>query len=221
VPKTRATVVTIRTVIQPGNKAYEHTIVIANGRARSGDELDRWRLFDFANDRVTFVDDVNRTFRTVPMATLVHDRLAAIDDKLPDNIPRAQLVATNAAKSIDGVNAKQSVIRLGGYVHELWIGAHPSIPPQLFPMMIASRAPSSPYEPVMKTVDRALMDVKGFPLAEHSELPYGNKKMVVDKSVVAIDQREVPDWWLNVSRDYKDVTPKPVTAPAASPRSDS
>jgi len=219
VRKTRATVVTIRTTIQPGNKAYEHTIVIANGRARSGDELDRWRLFDFANERVTFVDDVNKTFRTVPMATLVHDRLAAIDDKLPDTIPRAQFVATNAAKSIAGVNAKQSVIRLGGYVHELWIGAHPSIPPQLFPMMIASRAPSSPYEPVMKSVDRALMDVKGFPLAEHSELPYGNKKMVVDKSVVAIDQREVPDWWLNVSRDYKDVAPKPVTAPAASPRS--
>jgi len=218
VRKTRATVVTIRTTIQPGNKAYEHTIVIANGRARSGDELDRWRLFDFANDRVTFVDDVNKTFRTVPMATLVHDRLAAIDDKLPDNIPRAQLVATNATRSIDGVNAKQSVVRLGGYVHELWIGAHPSIPPQLFPMMIASRAPSSPYEPVMKTVDRALMDVKGFPLAEHSELPYGNKKMVVDKSVVAIDQREVPNTMLNVPATYRNVATTP-TAPAASPRS--
>jgi len=218
VPKTRATVVTIRTTIQPGNKAYEHTIVIANGRARSGDELDRWRLFDFANDRVTFVDDVSKTFRTVPMATLVHDRLAAIDDKLPDNIPRAQLVATNATRSIDGVNAKQSVVRLGGYVHELWIGAHPSIPPQLFPMMIASRAPSSPYEPVMKTVDRALMDVKGFPLAEHSELPYGNKKMVVDKSVVAIDQREVPNTMLNVPATYRNVATTP-TAPAASPRS--
>lgn len=212
----RATVVTIRTVIQPGNKTLDHTIVIANGRARSGDELDRWRLFDVANDRVTFVDDINKTFRTLPMDTLVHDRLGALDDPLPDSIPRAQIVAARAAKSMQGVIARQWIVKLGGYSRELWIAEHPSIPPKLFAMMLASRPPSSDFEPMMKSVDSVLLKTSGFPLAEHSELPYGNKKMTVDKSVVSIEQRDVPQWWLSVNPAYKDVTP---TAPAANPRS--
>jgi len=41
------TVVTIQTTIQPANKTYTHTLVIANDRARSSDEVDEWRLFDF------------------------------------------------------------------------------------------------------------------------------------------------------------------------------
>src|SRR5205085_8023047 len=69
-PRTRATVVTIQTTIQPGNKTTSHTLVIANGRARSSDELDSWRLFDLANGRVTFVSDVEKTYRTVPLAQL-------------------------------------------------------------------------------------------------------------------------------------------------------
>jgi len=48
--------------------------------------------------------------------------------------------------------------------------------------------------------------VSGFPLAEHSELVFGKKKMSVDKQVVKIEQRDVPKWWLNVRGDYKDVT---------------
>ena len=46
VPKIRATVVTIQTTLQPQKKSYTHALVIAEGRARSGDEVDSWRLFD-------------------------------------------------------------------------------------------------------------------------------------------------------------------------------
>jgi hypothetical protein len=207
-PQTRATVVTIQTTIQPGNKTTSHTLVIANGRARRSDELDSWRLFDLANDRVTFVNDVEKTFRTVPGKQLAKDRRGALGDPLPDDLPHAQIAATNTKKTLQGVTATQSVVRLGGYTHELWIGQHPLIPPQLYAMIVASQSPSSPLVPVMKNVDEALMNVRGFPLAEHSELVYGDKKMTVDRQVTKIEQRDVPAWWLNVRGDYKDVTIK-------------
>ena len=212
-PQTRATVVTIETTIQPGNKTTSHTLVIANGRARSGDELDSWRLFDLTNDRVTYVNDIDRTFRTVPRAQLEKDRRGALDDPLPDALPRAQFAVTNATKAIQGVPAKQSVVKLGGYTHELWIGQHPSIPAKLYALIVASEPPSSPLIPVMKNVDEALLKVSGFPLAEHSELTYGNKKMTVDKQVTKIEQRDIPAGLLNVNGGYKDLT-----TPAASPR---
>jgi len=212
----RAVVVTIRTTIQPGNKTLDHTVVIANGRARSTDELDKWRLFDFANDRVTFVDDINKTIRVVPMETLVRDHLAALRETLPDNVPRAQLETTKQTKSIQGVTASESVVKLGGYTHQLWIGVHPAIPQKLFAMMLASRAASSPFEPAMKTVDEELLKISGFPLAEHAELPYGNKRMTVDKSVVSIDQREVPMALLNVNPAYRNVTPSGSEGPGRS-----
>ena len=44
----------------------------------------------------------------------------------------------------------------------------------------------------MTRVDEALMNVSGFPLADHAELPFGNKKMIVDAQVVKIEQRDVP-----------------------------
>jgi hypothetical protein len=206
-PQARATVVTIQTTIQPGNKTTSHALVIANGRARSSDELDSWRLFDLANGRVTFVNDVEKTYRTVPIAELEKDLRGALDDPLPADLPRAQIATTKATKTIAGVTATQSIVKLGGYTRELWIGQHPLIPPRLYAMIVASESPSSPLVPVMQNVDEALLKVNGFPLAEHSELTYGKKKMTVDKQVVSIDQRDVPAGVLNVRGDYHDVTP--------------
>ena len=219
-PQTRATVVTIETTIEPGNKKTSHTLVIANGRARSSDELDSWRLFDLTNGRVTFVNDVEKTYRSVTHEQLAKDRRGALDDPVPADLPRALIVATTGKKTLQGVPATQSVVKLGGYTHELWIGQHPLIPPRLYAMILASEPPSSPLVPVMKSVDEALMKVSGFPLAEHSELVFGNKKMTVDKQVVKIEQREVPQGWLNVRGDYKDVTigGRPLTKPASRPQ---
>ena len=125
VPQTRATVVTIETMIQPGNRTTSHTLVIGDGRARSGDELDSWRLFDLTNGRVTFVNDVAKTYRTVSNEQLVKDRRGALDDPLPAELPSAQIAATNATKTLQGVPAAESVVKLGGYTHQLWIGSTP------------------------------------------------------------------------------------------------
>src|SRR5438093_12571440 len=45
-PQIRATVITIQTTLQPGNRSVLHDVVINDKRARSGDEVDAWRLFD-------------------------------------------------------------------------------------------------------------------------------------------------------------------------------
>lgn len=206
-PKIRATVVTIQTSIQPANKSYTHTIFIANDRARSGDEVDEWRLLDFARKRVTFVDDLAGTYRSEPFDEVVTSHRAGMARSVPDGMPRAQFSVTGAQKTLQGVAARQSIIRLGAYQRELWIASHPLIPDGLFAMLQASEPVSSPLAGVMRAADEALLGVKGFPIADHAELPYENQKLIVDNTIVKIDQRDVPASWLNVRADYRELHP--------------
>jgi hypothetical protein len=211
-PKTRAAVVTIQTTIQPANKTFSHTIVIADNKARSSDEADQWRLFDFAQQRVTFVDDIARTYRNESFANVIAARRAVLARPVPDGLPHAQFAVTGAQKTLQGLPAKQSLIRLGAYQRELWIASHPLIPRGLFAMLQASEPASSPLAGVMRPADEALIEIQGFPLADHAELPYENKKLIVDNTVVKIEQRDVPASMLGVSNKYKQVKPAVVTA---------
>jgi len=206
-PKIHATVVTIQTTIQPANKTYTHTLFIANDRARSGDEVDEWRLFDFAQKRVTFVDDLAQTYRNEPFEDVIASHRAGIARDVPDGMPRAQFAVTGAKKTLQGVQAKQSIIRLGAYQRELWIASHPLIPERLFAMLQASEPASSPLAGVMKESDEALLQVQGFPFADHAELPYENQKMVVDNTVIKIEQRDVSASFLNVRGGYRELAP--------------
>jgi len=208
-PTVRATVVTIQTTIQPANKTYTHTIVIANNRARSSDEADQWRLFDFAQKQVTFVDDIAKTIRVQSFADVIAARRAAVAHPVPDGMPRAQFAVTNAQKTLQGVATKQSIIRLGAYQRELWIGSHPLIPRGLFAMLQATEPASSPLAGITRAADEALMEIQGFPLADHAELPYENKKLVVDNTVVKIEQRDVPAGLLSVGTNYKEMKALP------------
>lgn len=211
-PKVRATVVTIQTKIQPANKTWTHTLVIANDRARSSDEVDGWRLFDFKQKRVTFVDDLAKTYRSVPFEEVVASHRAALARPLPDGMPHAQFVAGGAEKILLGVPSKHFMIRIGAYQRELWMASHPLIPPDLFAMMQASGPVSSPLAGVMRAADEALLNVQGYPLADHAELPYENRKLIVDNTVVRIEQRDVPAGWLNVSSVHREVKPAPENA---------
>ena len=62
-PQIPATVVTLRTTLQPANKATTTTIVIADDLARSTEEVGEWRLFDVKESRVAFVNDFVKTYR--------------------------------------------------------------------------------------------------------------------------------------------------------------
>jgi hypothetical protein len=206
-PKIRATVVTIQTSIQPANKTYTHTLFIANARARSGDEVDEWRLFDFTQKRVTFVDDLTGTYHNEPFDEVVTSHRADMARSVPDGMPSAQFSVTGARKTLQGLEARQSIIRLGAYQRELWIASHPLIPEGLFAMLQASEPVSSPLAGVMRAADEALLGVKGFPISDHAELSYENQKLVVDNTIVKIDQRDVPASWLNVRADYRELIP--------------
>ncbi|HEY0139260.1 MAG TPA: hypothetical protein VGF48_00110 [Thermoanaerobaculia bacterium] len=211
-PQVRATVVTIRTTIAPADRTFEHTLVIANDRARHTGEQDSWRLYNLKERRVTFVDDVAKTHRTEPLSAMTRSRQAALAAALPPHYPRVALRPTNETRPLLGITAKQSVIELGAYKRQLWIGNHPAIPDELFAMMQLSDPPSSPLAPMMKNADAALSSVRGFPLLDRSEIKYGKTEHVVERTVLAVAQEDVPAALLEVPRGYEDVTPKPAPA---------
>ncbi|MGZ8711458.1 MAG: hypothetical protein ACXW28_14650, partial [Thermoanaerobaculia bacterium] len=156
-PQVRATVVTIRTTIQPDNKTHTHTIVIVGDRARSTGEHDTWRLFDTKAKTVTLVDDVARTVKIETLQAIVRRRSTANAAALPSHYPRATFARANERRTMQGVNAEKVTIASGGYKRELWLAEHSSIPRGLFAMMHASETPSSPLAPMMRDVDRALV----------------------------------------------------------------
>ena len=206
-PKIHAIIVTIQTTMSPSPKTWTHTIVIANDRARSSDEVDEWRLFDFKEKSVTFVDDLSKTYRKVSFDGVEAAHRASIAQPLPEGMSRAQFVVGSAEKSFQGVVAKQSTIRIGAYQRELWIASHPLIPQGLFAIMQASDPASPPLAGVMRQADEALIEIKGFPMSDHAELPYEKRKLVVDNQVVKIEKGEVAASWLNVDGSYKEVQP--------------
>lgn len=209
-PQVRATVITIETTLQPDKKSFTHTIAIAGDRARSTDETDQWRLFDLKANSVTFVDEITKTYRTESLQSLTAQRQRAMSAPLLEGTPRATIAQTSETKSLQGTNATRWSLKAGGYARELWIGAHPAIPQQLFAMMTASDVPKSSLAPMMRTADAALIAMRGFPLADHAELPFGNKKFVIDRNVTKIESKDVPAALFNVPASFK--------APAANRR---
>lgn len=195
---------TIRTTID--KKTYDHALVIAGDRARSTGEHDSWRLFDTKAKTVAFVDDVTKSVRTEALPAIVTRRNAANAAALPEHYPRATFARTNERKPMHGANAQKVTIASGEYRRELWLAEHPSIPPDLFAMMHASEPPSSPLAPMMGEVDRALLAARGFPLLDRTRVPLGKGELVVERAVVGISQREVPESLLAIPKGYEDRT---------------
>lgn len=207
-PQIRATVVTIRTASQPDSRSHEHTIVIAGDRARSTRERDVWRLFDLKAQTVTFVDDVGKTVRTEPMQTILSRRRATTAGPLPPHYPRPRLIGGGETREMHGVPAELAVITSGSYRRDLWLAEHPKIPRGLFSMMYASDAPTSPLAPMMRAVDEAIIGLPGFPLLDRTEVPYSGQRLIVERNVVSIAERDVPESLLQIPSGYLDLTPK-------------
>lgn len=201
-PQVRATVVTIRTTV--GDKTHDHTLLIAGNRARNTGEQDTWRLYDTKANTVTFVDDVERTIRTEPLSAIAARRRTANAAAIPPQFPRARLVRTNETKPLHGTTGRKAVIESGTYRRELWLAEHPSIPRGLFAMMHASETPASPLAPMMSAVDHALANERGFPLIDRATV---DGKVVVERTVTGIAQRDVAEALLALPKDYKDTTP--------------
>jgi hypothetical protein len=197
-PQTRATVLTIETTIQPSNKKIVHSLTIGNDRARSGDELDQWRLFDLKANTVTYVDDIKKTYRTEPIASLMKQHRAVLAAAIPAYIPRAEVAES------DG----KIVVRAGGYTRTLSVAEHPLVPPELFSWMVASDPSASPYAPMMKAADEALLDMRGFPMSDHAEITVDGKKLAIDRNVVKVEQKNIDADWLSVPAHFADMSPR-------------
>lgn len=206
VPTVRATVVTIRTTMEPEKRTQTRTLVIAGDKARDTGEHDVWRLFDTKANTVTFVDEIARTVRTEPLKAIVTQRRALTAGPLPAHYPRVRVVRPGTKRPMQGVTAELMVIESGTYKRELWLGEHPAIPRGLFAMMMASDPPTMPLAPMMRAVDEALLDTRGFPLADHAEVPVSNDKVIVDRTVVGITTRDMPAMLLGIPEGFRDVT---------------
>ena len=207
-PSLRATVVTIRTTMKPEERTFTQTVVIAGDHARDTSERDVWRLYDTKANTVTFVDDIAKTYRTESLQKLIAQRRAATKDALPSYLPRAKVVRPGTKKPLQGATAELLAIESGAYTRELWLAEHPSIPRGLFAMMYASDAPTPPLAPMMREVDEALITVRGFPLADHAEVPVAKSKLVVDRTVISIGPKDVSQSVMTIPKGYRDVTPK-------------
>jgi len=214
-PQVRATVVTFQTTVQPGNRTLTNTLTIANGKVRSSAELDSWRLFDLNRKQVTFVDDIGKTFRNESLESLLATRRAALAADVPEGMPRPKIEHGTAKQTIAGTETTPYVISSGGYRRELWIGMPAGVPPQLYAMMLASEQPSTYAVGMMRDVEETLLDVPGFPLRDHIELPVGDRRYVLDRTVTSIEQKDIPSAVLNVAGGYEEVTAKPVLPPPA------
>jgi hypothetical protein len=217
-PQTRATVVTIRTTLEPAKRTYTHTLVVIDGRARNTNELDTWRLYDAKARTVTFVDDVAKTYRTESFDQLLKSRRALTAASLPAYFPPARFATTTESRTLQGVPARQSLIQMGAYRRELWIATHPSIPDELYALMHLSEPSPSPLAPMHRVVDEAVAKLRGYPLLDRAEIAYGKTKNVVERTVLSIAQQDVPQTVLTIPRDYKDTTPKPPTSRSANRR---
>jgi len=186
-----------------------HTIVIANDRARSTNERDVWRLYDLRAKTVTFVDDIERTFHSESIESMVLKRRAAMRETLPPHYPIVKFRRGEATRTILGLTAQEAVIESGAYQRQLWVAEHPSIPRSLFATMHATEPVSSPLAAMMRAADAALIDLSGFPLLDHAELPYGKEKLVIDRAVVRVAERDVPEAMLMVPKEYRDVSEAP------------
>ncbi len=211
VPQIRATVVTVRTTVAPSNRTTTHAVVIGESVARSTDEAGTWRLFDFRHNRVTFVDDVEKTYQVFPLSALVEERRAINSRESIPAYPAAQFTVTGEQQTVLGTPARQAVVRMGNYERELWFGTHPKIPANLFALMLASDRRPTAFGQIAKQLDEGLLAARGFPLLDHAELPYGKEMMVVDRNVVGIDERNVPTTLLQIPTGYEQIK-----APAAS-----
>ena len=205
-PLLRATVVDIKTTVQPSKRTSTHSIAIGGGVARSLAETQTWHLYDINHGRVVLIDDVERTFRSDALPSLLQRRRTQLTDDVELSVPRAEYVLSNESRTILGIPARQSTVRMGEYMRQMWIATHPQIPPQLFSMLHASEDPS-PLAPLARNAEEALLSLRGFPLEEHAEIPYGKNKLVIDRVVTAVRQQELPASLFQIPSGYKQLQP--------------
>jgi hypothetical protein len=203
-PSVEARVFTLRTTITPAREEIVEQIFVVDRRVRAGGAGDEWRLFDLDARTITFVDDVARSYRTRTLDELMSERQRLVLQPIPSHFPRATFAATPNRRRIEGHDARQFVIRMGGYVRELWMSVEPLIDPLFFRMYVVSEPLAEESAGVSRDVQRALVSISGFPLLETSRMKYGEEELEIERILVKVEQQKVPERVFAIPPEYAD-----------------
>jgi hypothetical protein len=223
VPRIEARVLVVNTVELPKKRGFEWLVVVTPDQlVRFGDECDRFRIFDMKNRTVTFVDTIAKTWKRASFESLVADRRKLLSTPMPAEITPATYAATANLARFSGIVARQHLLTLGGYRRELWMPSTSIAPEGLFAIAFATEPIAETYAGVMDEAFDDLMQLRGFPVLDRSEMPFNGQQYVVERRIVSVGVRSVPAAWFQIPPDYTDLTPRPkapaVGRPAASSR---
>jgi hypothetical protein len=211
-----ATVLTIRESSHPPTRAFLHRVVVAGSKVRLGDEKDQWRLFDLERRTVTWVDDVARTYREVPLDALVRSRERQLREAIPSSGLRAVSVRdTGETRVVAGITARRLTMELGGYRREVWLSTEPLAGKVFLRMLTASEPISEPWAGVIREVQRTLMRSEGFPVIDVSHLTWDGGELLFQRRLVKVEKLQVPLQWVTIPAGYTDAN-APATPAAGS-----
>lgn len=214
----RATVMNMKLVIPAEKRSVSYKVILAGNKMRIGDEIDRWRLFDLGTDTVTFVDDVARSYRVVSGTELVRAALDSVRVPVPPSFAPAQVLTPGGTTRISGYSARPLVIRMGAYEREMWISGEVPVPGRFLALQLASDASAGPLSGVMRNVLPTLLEQQGFVVLERSRLPLETTTMSMERSLVSVEQEQVPQAWVSIPAGYADLDPpRPRGSPSSRP----
>lgn len=213
-------VLTIRTSI-PGERSFLYFIGVADGKVRLGSETDQWRLIDVRNRTVTFVDEINRTYRTVAMSVLLQERRSAVARRAPEFLRPATFEPIRETRTYAGLPSTGYAISMGAYRREIWLSYRSIIAPEFLSLYLASEPVGEAYAGSMREVYAELLRLQGFPVHERSEMPLGSKTLVIERTLIRAVDRPVPVVWFQIPPDFRDLTPAAAGSPAGRPTASS
>jgi hypothetical protein len=203
-----ATVLTIRTTVVPGDRAYLHKVIVAGTTARIGNEVDRWRLFDIEARTVTTVDEIARTYRTDAWAELLRDRRRLLATPMPPHVPLARFERGDERQVVAGVRAVQRRLVIGDYLREIWFSEDPTAADRLHPLIVVTDPIGQQYAGVMRIAFDQLIAENGFPMVDRSTMRLDGEESIVEKRVIRIEQTTVPAVWVELPPAFTDLTPE-------------
>lgn len=195
-------IVTILSQIPEENRTLTYEVYEAGGLVRSTDELDRWRLLDVPNRRVTFVDEVAKTRRVMTLEQLRERKERLAQGPVPDWYPHATFARTGESKEIAGVTADQYVIQAGGFRREMWVSREPLLGDSYMALRFGSEDPGGPAPAALAKIQLELMKLEGFPLEDQLSLPMGEDVWGVQRRTQSIARGEIVRTMFEIPEEY-------------------
>ncbi|HVT03600.1 MAG TPA: hypothetical protein VHL58_09540 [Thermoanaerobaculia bacterium] len=216
IPRVQATVLSYHVDLLPKRVAFEYLVVIDPvGKTRIGDEADRWRLIDITGRTVTFVNNGDRSYRTVDLPTLVSERRKIVSKELPDGIPRAVVTASVRPETFRSWEARRLTVAVGPYQREVWISTKSLTPEPLLSLLLLSEPLSAPFAGMLRDTVPVFEKVRGMPVLERSRMTWDGKELVIQRVLQSVTSKRVPAAWFQIPEGYRDLTPPSIVAPGA------